>query len=251
MNGNGAFPEEMDFSHPEIASFARSLQATLVREADPVASEDMVRRLAQEARASAVTASERAQRRPTPSARASRGWSRRRLALVALAVAMLPLLTAGLAVAGVRLPALAENAFETVGVELPNQGSSASSDDPADADQGSGNDGEPAASPAAEPGSEKAVKGDRRQGNGPPSHSNAGGKGQGQNQGNPGSGGKAKGKPAAPPGQTKPKPDHGGGNGQGDRQDGLDGSGQAKKPVGDRDSAPAGGQGQGKSKQKG
>ncbi len=64
MNGNGAYPEEMDFSHPEIATFARALQATLIREPDPVASEGMVRRLAEEARASAVTASERAQRRP-------------------------------------------------------------------------------------------------------------------------------------------------------------------------------------------
>ena len=257
MSGNGAYPEEMDFSHPEIAIFARSLQATLVREPDPTASEDIVRRLAQEARASAVTASEQARRRPAPSGRAGRSWSRRRLAAVALAVAVLPLLMAGLAVAGVRLPAVAENAFEAVGVDLPNQGRSGSSDDPADADQGTGNDGEPAASPAAEPGSEKAVKGDRRQGNGPPSHSNVGGQGQGQNpgQGNPDSGGKAKGKPAAPPGQTKPKPDHGGGNAGGNSKAiGKTDStppGQAKKPAGDGDSASAGGQGKGQAKQKG
>lgn len=254
MSGNGAFPEEMDFSHPEIATFARALQATLVREPDPAASEPMVRRLAEEARASAVTASERAQRRPAPSARAGRGWSRPRLAGLALAVAILPLLTAGLAVAGVRLPAVAENAFEAVGIDLPNQGSS---DDPADANQGSGNDGEPAASPAAEPGSEKAVKGDKRKGNGPPSHSNAGGQGQGQGQGNSGSGGKAKGKPAAPPGQTKPKPDHGGGNAGGNGKSvGKGGTppGQAEKPVTPGSSGSSGsvgqGQGQGQAKQK-
>ena len=119
MNGNGAYPEEMDFSQPQIATFTRALQATLVREPDPVASAAMVRRLAEEARASAVTASERAQRSP---AQLDPSWSRRRLATVALAVAALPLVTAGLAVAGVRLPAVAENAFEAVGVELPNQG---------------------------------------------------------------------------------------------------------------------------------
>ena len=249
MNGNGAYPEEMDFSHPEIATFARALQATLIREPDPVASEGMVRRLAEEARASAVTASERAQSRPAPSARTGRGWSRPRLAAVALAVAALPLLTAGLAVAGVRLPAVAENAFEAVGIDLPNQGSSGSSDDPADANQGSGNDGEPAASPAAEPGSAKAVKGDKRKGNGPPSHSNAGGHGKG----NSGSGGKAKGKPAAPPGQTKPKPDHGGGNAGGNGKSvGQGGTppGQAKKQV-TPGSSGSGGQGQGQAKQKG
>ena len=168
---------------------------------------------------------------------------------MALAVAALPLLTAGLAVAGVRLPAVAENAFEAVGIDLPNQGSSGSSDDPADANQGSGNDGEPAASPAAEPGSEKAVKGDKRKGNGPPSHSNAGGQGQG----NSGSGGKAKGKPAAPPGQTKPKPDHGGGNAGGNGKSvGQGGTppGQAKKQV-TPGSSGSGGQGQGQAKQKG
>ncbi len=164
MSGNGAYPEEMDFTQPEIATFSRALRATLVREPDPARSVAMVRRLADEARASATVAAERAQRTPTaplPSGR--RASPRRRLALVALAVAMVPLLTAGLAVAGVHLPAAAENAFETVGIDLPNQGDS-SSDDPADHDQGSGNDGEPAASPAAEPGSEKAVKGDKQAG---------------------------------------------------------------------------------------
>lgn len=246
MTGNGAYPDEMDFSHPEIATFSRALQATLIREPDPAASEAMVRRLADEARASATVAAERASRRPTAPLRSGRRSNpRRRLALVALAVALVPLLTACLAVAGVRLPDAAESAFETVGINLPNQGNSGS-DDPADRDQGSGNDGEPAASPAAEPGSDGAVKGDRRQGNGPPSNSNAGG-----NQ-NPGSSSKskAKGKPAAPPGQSKPKPpSNAGGNGNAVGKDGTP-PGQANRPVSPGNSGSAGGQGQGQSKAK-
>ena len=43
MSGNGAYPKEMDFSHPEIATFSRAPQATLVREPDPATSEAMVR----------------------------------------------------------------------------------------------------------------------------------------------------------------------------------------------------------------
>lgn len=243
MSGNGAYPEEMDFAQPEIATFSRALRATLVREPDPARSAAIVSRLADEARASATVAAERAQRRPTAPLRSGRRTSpRRRLALVALAVAMLPLLTAALAVAGVHLPAAAGSVFETVGIDLPNQGGS---DDPADDDQGSGNDGEPAASPAAEPGSEKAVKGDRRQGNGPPSHSNAGG-----NQ-NPGSSsnGKAKGKPAAPPGQSgvQPPKSNAGGNGKSNAGGNSDTApGQADKLASPGGGGQGGGQGSGK-----
>ena len=250
MSGNGAYPEEMDFSHPEIASFTRALKATLVREPDPAASEQLVTHLAEEARVSAVIAAQRKQRRPTAPARTTRSWSPRRVAAVALAVAMLPLLTAGLAVAGVRLPAVAENAFQAVGVDLPNQGGSGTSDEPTGADKDSDNNGEPAASPAAQPGSEKAVKGAKRRGNGPPSHSNAGGQGQK----NSGTSGKAKGKPAAPPGQTKPKPHQGGGNAGGNGKSvGQGGTppGQAKKPTSPGGSDSAGGPGHGKTKPKG
>ena len=143
MSGNGAYPEEMDFLHPEIASFTRALQATLVREPDRAASKQMVGHLAEEARVSAVIAAQRKQRHPTAPARTARGWSPRRVVAVALAVAMLPLLTAGLAVAGVRLPAVAENAFQAVGVDLPNQGGSGASDEPTGADKDSDNDGGP------------------------------------------------------------------------------------------------------------
>ena len=30
MSGNGAYPEEMDYAQPEIATFSRALRATLV-----------------------------------------------------------------------------------------------------------------------------------------------------------------------------------------------------------------------------
>jgi hypothetical protein len=246
MSGNGAYPNEMDFSHPQIQAFSRAVQATLVSEPEPAATEAMVRRLADEARASFAIASERAQRTPTtPLPSKGRSSVRRRLAIVALAVAALPLLTAGLAVAGVKLPDAADDFFEAIGVDLPNQ-SSAGSDDPADADQGTGNDGEPAASPAAEPGSDKAVKGDKRRGNGPPDHSNAGGNGNNGNAGGSNAGGN---KPAAPPGQTKPKPptSNAGGNGNSVGKDGTP-PGQANKPASPGSSGSAGGQGQGQGK---
>jgi hypothetical protein len=246
MSGNGAYPNEMDFSHPQIQAFSRAVQATLVSEPEPAATEAMVRRLADEARASFAIASERAQRTPTtPLPSKGRSSVRRRLAIVALAVAALPLLTAGLAVAGVKLPDAADDFFEAIGVDLPNQ-SSAGSDDPADADQGTGNDGEPAASPAAEPGSDKAVKGDKRRGNGPPDHSNAGG--------NPNPGSSSSNKPAAPPGQTKPKPSgsggansNAGGNGNAVGKDGTP-PGQANKPASPGGSGSAGSNGQGTGK---
>ena len=257
MNGNGAYPEEMDFSHPEIATFARSLQATLVREPDPVASEDMVRRLA---RGSARLGRDRVgarSARPAPSGRAGRGWSRRRLAAVALAVAVLPLLTAGLAVAGVRLPAVAENAFEAVGVDLPNQGRSGSSDDPADADQGSGNDGEPARLPGGRARLREGSQGRPQAGQRPA---------EPQQRRRPGTGPESsratrvpaarrrasRRRPLARPSRSRitevaTRAAMGKAIGKTDSTP----PGQAKKPVGDGESASAGGQGQGQAKQKG
>jgi hypothetical protein len=43
------------------------------------------------------------------------------VARIAIAVAAIPALFAGLAVAGVKLPGPADSAFESVGIELPNQ----------------------------------------------------------------------------------------------------------------------------------
>lgn len=252
MSGNGANPPEMDFSEPQIANFTRAVRATLVTEPSPAVTEQMVRRLADEARASATVAAERTQRRPASAVQPARRGGRRRLALVALAVAGLPLLTAGLAVAGVKLPDAAQNAFEAVGIDLPNQSASdgaGSGDSADDADQGSGNDGAPGDSPAAQPGagkSDKAVKGGKRKGKGPPDHSNAGGNANpGQSSG---SNGKAKGKPAAPPGQsgTSPPKSNAGGNGK-SNAGGNSGNapGQANQPASPGNSGSAGSNGQG------
>jgi len=64
------------------------------------------------------------------SQRAPRRRSGRRFGLagrVAVPVLGIPLLTAGLAIAGVRLPPVAADAFDRVGIELPNQASQAAS----------------------------------------------------------------------------------------------------------------------------
>ena len=99
----------------EVAGFARALRASASQNVPP-ASAALIARLAETARASAGTTQEH---RPVRPAR-----PRRRLALVArvaVAVATVPLLFAGLAFAGVNLPGPADEAFESVGVELPNQ----------------------------------------------------------------------------------------------------------------------------------
>ena len=124
MNGNGAYPEEMDFSHPEIATFARRCR----RRWSASRTRSPPRHGAPPRRGSARLGRDRVGARPAPappSLQPAPQLVAPAPGAVALAVAMLPLLTAGLAVAGVRLPAVAENAFEAVGVELPNQGARA------------------------------------------------------------------------------------------------------------------------------
>jgi hypothetical protein len=111
--------------HAELATFARSLRETMLVEPDPAASAALIGRLAATARASASTA---------PSAAPARRVARRRprlpiVARIAVAAALLPLLMAGLAAAGVTLPGPAQSAFEGVGIELPNQSGTDQSDD--------------------------------------------------------------------------------------------------------------------------
>jgi len=130
VSGNGAFEDEMDFlgrmrqPDDELAAFAQAVRSTLVEPPDPATAALLVPRLAAAARAAAPT-------RPVVTVRPQRRWAT--VARVAVAVASIPILFAGLAFAGVRLPGPADSAFETVGVELPNQAadheSSASSDD--------------------------------------------------------------------------------------------------------------------------
>jgi hypothetical protein len=106
----------------ELAAFVRAVGATVPTQPDPDLEARLVPRLATTA---AGASSEAAQAR-TAALRSSRPERapRRRMALAgraAIAVAAVPLLTAGLAVAGAKLPEAATTAFERVGINLPNQ----------------------------------------------------------------------------------------------------------------------------------
>ena len=116
MSGNGAYEGEMN----EVALFQSALRAAVPAQPDPKLGVSLVPRLAEVARASTIEAETHATRQ-----RVTR--PRSRLALVArvgLAVALIPLVLAGLAFAGVTVPGPARSAFDTVGITLPNQPSS-------------------------------------------------------------------------------------------------------------------------------
>jgi hypothetical protein len=105
----------------EVAEFAHAVRQTLP--APPVAGgSGFVTQLAQTARAARLANAEAAQAR-VPRTPNIRLLSSRvpRLASLAAALALVPMLFAGLAIAGVSLPAPARDAFEAVGVSLPNQ----------------------------------------------------------------------------------------------------------------------------------
>ena len=115
MNPDVAYEEEMD----EVAQFENALRAAVPTQPDRRLGADLVPRLAQIARSASIEAEQARGRRTSP-----RAGRRPRLALLArvgIAVALVPLLLAGLAVAGVTVPDPARSAFETIGVELPNQ----------------------------------------------------------------------------------------------------------------------------------
>lgn len=104
----------------DVAKFMTSLRAAAVAEPDPRIGADLIPRLAAAARASTIDAETRVTRR-------SHRFRLGMLARVGIAVAAIPLLFAGLAVAGVTVPHVARSAFDRVGIELPNQPSSSSS----------------------------------------------------------------------------------------------------------------------------
>ena len=128
----GRAPEAGDFA--ELAEFTSSLRLALTGPPAP-ADASFVTQLADAARSGiAGTADDvaTAVMEPIRSRASRRPLVPRRFAALARAtavVALVPLLFAGLAVAGVTLPEPARNVFEAVGVELPNQ--------PADDEQGS------------------------------------------------------------------------------------------------------------------
>jgi hypothetical protein len=110
VNGNGAYEDEMR----EVTLFESALRAAVPTQPDPRLGAALVPRLAEAARSSTIEAEAQGLRRRP----------RSRLALVArvgIAVALIPLVLAGLAFAGVTMPGAARSAFDSVGITLPNQ----------------------------------------------------------------------------------------------------------------------------------
>ena len=97
----------------DVALFESALRAAVPTRPDPSLGRTLVPRLAAAARASTVATETRTVGRPR---------SRRALvARVGIAVALIPLVLAGLAVAGVTVPKPARSAFDEMGITLPNQ----------------------------------------------------------------------------------------------------------------------------------
>jgi hypothetical protein len=192
----------------EVAAFVTALRAAAPARPRPDLEGALVPRLAAEARSS----TEEAARAQTTTIAVPRtpAW-RRRLALVgrvAVAFVLAITATAGLAFAGVTIPEPARDAFDAVGIELPNQdeGQESSSEGAAGTDEGdatrpsatkdgsSSNDG-------GATGSESAKQGGRDRGK---DEKHKGGKHKGQNKEPQGSPGGGNGAQASPPGETGP-----------------------------------------------
>jgi hypothetical protein len=128
MSTGGAYPDEMN----ETALFTDALRVAVPTRPDPEVRTLLVPRLAEVARVATLEAEARARARATPVRDSLRLRSRRALvARVAVVVALIPLVLAGLAFAGVTVPTPAKDAFESVGVTLPNQPSDNSRKAPA------------------------------------------------------------------------------------------------------------------------
>lgn len=216
--GSAGLAGEGEAGLEETAAFVRALPAAVPAQPDAAPAAAMIRTLAETARSASLEASREATvpMQTVPVGRGG-GW-RLRLALLGAAVAPLPLLTAGLAYAGVSLPDPVQEAFEAVGLELPNQ--SDSGDAPAggserDDDRGSlgsapGVDGGAGAEDGDgdEAAAGKPADGDGKshtQGHHKPGQGNGQGHGKGDGNGKPH--GPAGG---APPGQGGVPPGNGG-----------------------------------------
>ena len=121
----------------EVAAFARTLRSALLEPAPPALAAGLVPRLAEAARAGSAAPALVPRRFSVPSLR-----GRRPLLRIAFALAAIPVLFAGLAFAGVNLPDPARSAFETIGIELPNQPADEDDDDT----EGTAKDGDSAGS---------------------------------------------------------------------------------------------------------
>lgn len=192
----------------ELATFAEAVRATVPEAPGPGLEAAVVSRLAQEASAAAAVHGDQPTEQLPGLSRAFGTW-RPRLALaaqVAAVVALVPLVTAGLAVAGVTLPEPARDAFDRVGIELPNQpGEQSSSDRDAGGKPGrnpSGNGSQPAgqkSTPSGGAGRQPAGKDTSGGSTNPPPVS--------RGQGEPKHGAPA---PIVPPGQGGTPPGHDG-----------------------------------------
>jgi hypothetical protein len=117
VSTNGAFPDEMK----EVALFTEALRAAVPAHPSRELTTMLVPRLAATARSSTIEAETQATRR-APLLEPGRPRSRRALvARIAIAVALIPLVLAGLAFAGVTVPGPARDACDSVGITLPNQ----------------------------------------------------------------------------------------------------------------------------------
>jgi hypothetical protein len=117
VSSNVAYEDEMN----EVALFMEALPAAVSSQPDPRLEGTLVPRLAATARASTLEAEGRESRK-----RVSAGSRPKRprwalVARIAIAVGLIPLVLAGLAVAGVTVPGPARDAFDSVGITLPNQ----------------------------------------------------------------------------------------------------------------------------------
>jgi hypothetical protein len=240
VSGNGAFEDEMDLlrrqkpADDELAAFAQAVKTTLLVEPDRAAAADLIPRLAEAARVSA-----RADRAPTRErpARARRRWIP--IARVGIAIALVPLLTAGLAFAGVSLPGPANDAFESVGVELPNQ---AAPNEESDAGDATGDDSG-GADEAGDQGLDNAAE-KRGHGKSKSNPAREGGRANGTN-----GLGRALGKRSLAPGQLKPKKTGGSqGTGNAVGRTGSTPPGQAKVKPEKKSTSSRGGSGKGAAK---
>ncbi|HET8592315.1 MAG TPA: hypothetical protein VFL56_01510 [Solirubrobacterales bacterium] len=128
----------------EVALFQSALRAAVPTQPDPLIGAELVPRLAEIARTASSAAG--GPEHAVSAAPAPRRSRRLLVARVGIAAATIPLLLAGLAIAGVTVPDAARTAFETVGVELPNQPSDEGSE------KGPGTTGEQAPGTSGFPG---------------------------------------------------------------------------------------------------
>ncbi len=106
----------------DVALFETALRAAVPAQPDSSLGRDLVPQLARAARAARTEAETQVRGRGTGSARRRRAGSRRALvARAGIAVILIPLVLAGLAFAGVTVPAPARDVFDSLGITLPNQ----------------------------------------------------------------------------------------------------------------------------------